>query len=118
MYAIIRSGGKQYKVQKGDFIDVELLEGAEGENVEFKEVLFIGDKKSQAVGNPVVKGATVKGKLVDTAFGPKVTTMVFKRRKNIRRTFGHRQRYSRVEIIEVKKSAAKAEKKEEAKQED
>ncbi len=108
MYAIIKSGGKQYKVKKGDFIDVELLEGADGDKVEFKEVLFIGDDKNQTVGSPTVKGAVVKGKMVETTFGPKVTSMIFKRRKNIRRTFGHRQRYTRVEITEVKKSAAKA----------
>ncbi|MCB1149478.1 MAG: 50S ribosomal protein L21 [Chlamydiia bacterium] len=101
MYAIIQTGGKQYKVQKGDLIDVELLEGTDGDSVEFSDVLFIGGKDAK-VGEPTVAGSVVKGKMVETTYGEKVNGMTYKRRKNVRRRFGHRQRYTRVEITDIK----------------
>lgn len=101
MYAIIKTGGKQYKVKKGDQIDVELLEGDFGSAIEFKEVLFVTDNKSAQVGEPTVPGCVVKGKLVEATVGPKKEMMTYKKRQNVRRRFGHRQHYSRVEITDI-----------------
>ena len=99
-YAVIRTGSKQYLVQEGDVIDVELL-GAEGGEVAFDEVLFVSDGKKAQVGAPVVKGAQVKGELVDQVKGPKLKVYKYKRRQNYSRTVGHRQKYSRVKITSV-----------------
>ena len=103
MYAVIESGGKQYRVAQGDVIDVELLPttGKESEKVEFDRVLMVGDGDDVKVGNPVVEGASVKATLVDRVRGPKVKVFKFKRRKGYRRTQGHRQNYLRVQIDSI-----------------
>ncbi len=101
MYAIIESGGKQYRVEKGDVIDVELLETEKGSKVEFKTVLFLNTQSAAKVGAPYVKGSLVKGELVDTVKGPKEITFKYKQRKGIRKKAGHRQKYSRVKITEI-----------------
>ena len=100
-YAIIRTGGKQYGVAKGDVIDVELLKQPEGESIQFEDVLFVSDGKKARVGAPRVEGCTVKAKLVEEVKGPKVIAYKFKRRQNYHRKVGHRQRYSRVQIEAV-----------------
>ncbi len=100
MYAIIKTGGKQYRVQQGDVIEVELLKNEEGQ-VEFKEVLFFNDGSSVKIGVPVVENCLVKGELMGEIKGPKVIAFKYKRRKNYRRKVGHRQRYSRVKITEI-----------------
>lgn len=104
MYAIIKSGSKQYRVRKGDVIQVELLQAEPGQDVEFREVLFYGDGAGKAhVGKPTVSGCVVKGQYVDIASGPKVQSMKYKRRKNSYRKFGHRQHYSQVKILDIVK---------------
>lgn len=100
MYAIIKSGGKQYRVSKGDVIDVELL-GDEKKEINFGDVLFVYDGKVSKVGSPVVSGYSVKGEILSEVKGPKVVAFKYKRRKQYRRKVGHRQRYSRVKIVEI-----------------
>jgi large subunit ribosomal protein L21 len=105
MYAIIKTGGKQYKVALGDIVDVEMLDADFGATVQF-EVLFINDGVSQQVGDPLVPGAVVAGEILDCVGGPKVTSVKYKCRQNQRRKFGHRQKYSRVKITEINGSLA------------
>ena len=100
MYAIIETGGKQYRVEKGDVIDVELL-GSSSEKVEFKRVLFINNGSAVKIGTPHIATGAVLGELVQQVRGPKVIAFKYKRRKGIRRKVGHRQRYSRVKITDI-----------------
>ncbi len=99
MYAIIETGGKQYKVEKDDIIDVELLH-TEGESVEFKTVLFLNQAGTSQIGNPYLS-CVVKGELLEEVKGPKEIAFKYKQRKPFRRKVGHRQRYSRVKITEI-----------------
>ncbi len=101
MYAIIETGGKQYRVKKGDVIDVELLSQEESAPVEFTQVLFVGGANEPKVGAPLVSGCVVRGELLGETQGPKVVAFKYKRRKNYRRKVGHRQRYSQVKITEI-----------------
>jgi large subunit ribosomal protein L21 len=102
MYAIFRSGSKQYRVKKGDVIRVELLKQAPGEAVEFRDVLYIADTAGKVrVGAPTVSGCTVKAEYLDQVKGPKIHAVKYKRRKNQVRKFGHRQRYSEVKIVDI-----------------
>jgi large subunit ribosomal protein L21 len=100
MYAIIETGGKQYRVEKGDIIDVELLEAKEGK-VEFNQVVFVHNDTTPKVGCPHVAKSIVRGELVGEVRGPKVLAFKYKRRKGIRSKIGHRQDYSRVKITEI-----------------
>ncbi len=99
MYAIIETGGKQYRVQEGDELDVELL-GQEG-SVLFDKVLFYTDGSNAKVGVPHVSACKVHAEVLGLAKGPKVIAFKYKRRKNYRRTVGHRQKYSRVKITKI-----------------
>ena len=101
MYAVIQSGAKQYRVEEGDTIDVELLSQEDGSEYEFKEVLFLHEGKKFLTGAPYVSGYTVRGELVGTAYGEKVVAYKYKRRKNERKKIGHRQKYSRVKITAI-----------------
>ncbi len=101
MYAIIETGGKQYRVEKNDIIDVERLESDKGQAVEFKNVLFFNDGKNIKVGSPYVAKAVVKGELVADSKGPKVISFKYKQRKGVRRKVGHRQKYHRIKITEI-----------------
>lgn len=102
MYAIIRSGSKQYRVKKGDVIHVDLLDATAGEAVEFNNVLFVSDASgANRIGAPVVPGCKVKGELQGMAKGPKIRAVKYKQRKNQVRTFGHRQKYSQVKILDI-----------------
>jgi large subunit ribosomal protein L21 len=101
MYAIIATGGKQYRVEKGDLIDVELLEPTADGKVAFKEVLFLNDGKNVKVGAPHIAKCAVHGEFVEEVRGPKVFAFKYKARKTIRRKVGHRQRYARVKIIDI-----------------
>lgn len=101
MYAIIETGGKQYRVKKGDVIDVELLDAQAGESVEFKQVLFVNNHSLVKIGRPYVEHSVVHGKLIDEIRGPKVIAFKYKRRKGIRSKVGHRQDYARVEITDI-----------------
>lgn len=100
MYAIIKTGGKQYKVAIGDIIDIELIDGEVGSQVEFKEVLFVNNGSAPVVGKPHVSGCVVKGELVDCVAGPKVSCIKYIP-GNHRKKIGHRQHYSRVKITQI-----------------
>lgn len=99
MYAIIETGGKQYRVEEGDELDVELLE-AQG-SVTFDKVLFFTDGTTSRIGSPSVPKCKVMAEVVGEVKGPKVIAFKYKRRKNYRRTVGHRQKYSRVKITKI-----------------
>jgi len=104
MYAVVKSGGKEYRVSKGDLIQVEKLEGKVGDQVELKDVLMVSSEGQSQVGTPQLTQAVVTGKIVRVAQAKKVHTYKMKRRKNYRRMKGHRQIYStlRVEDISVR----------------
>ncbi len=101
MYAIIETGGKQYRVEKGDVIDVELLDAKDDKKVEFTNVLFVNDAGSVKIGSPHVAKSSVQGELMQEVKGPKEIAFKYKQRKPFRRKVGHRQRYSRVKITEI-----------------
>ena len=99
MYAVIQTGGKQYRVQQGDVIQVEALPNQAGETVEFDKVLLVGDQDSTRVGTPTVDGATVKGTVVRQTRDKKVLIYTFKRRQNSnRKQAGHRQAFTEIKI--------------------
>jgi large subunit ribosomal protein L21 len=100
MFAVIKTGGKQYRVVAEDILRVDRLEGDPGSVVEFGEVLVVGGD-TPVVGAPTVAGATVAGELLDQIRGPKVIAFKKRRRKNSRRRRGHRQEYSLVRITEI-----------------
>ena len=102
MYAIILTGGKQYKVAKGDVIEVEKLAGEAGAEVTFDQVLAVaGEDGKLNVGTPRVAGASVTGKVLDQFRAKKIVVFKMKRRKGYRRTHGHRQSLTRVEITDM-----------------
>ena len=103
MYAVIETGGKQYRVQAGDVIDVERLSAVSEEEPEvvFDRVLMVDDGGDVKVGNPVVEGAQVNGVLVQEVRGRKITVFKMKRRKGYRRKNGHRQDLHQVEIKDI-----------------
>ena len=101
MYAVIETGGKQYRVEPGDTVVVEKLPGAAGDAVEFEQVLLLSDDQNVAVGRPLVEGAKVTGRIVEQGRDDKIIVYKFKRRKNYRRKNGHRQSYTTVRIDEV-----------------
>ena len=116
MYAIIESCGKQYKVAGGDVVFFEKLDVEEGKKVTFDKVVLVSDDKKVEVGVPYVKGVKVEGKVVANGKGKKIIVYKYKAKKNYRRTQGHRQPYTKVEITSIKTAAEKAEKKAEAKE--
>ena len=101
MYAVIKTGGKQYRVQQGDVIFVEKLNAQADEAVTFDEVLLVGDADQSKVGTPVVEGAKVEGKVVAQVKGEKITVYKYKAKKNERKKQGHRQPYTKVEITAI-----------------
>ena len=109
MYAIIEACGKQYKVSEGDVVFFEKLDAEEGKKVTFKEVVLVSDDKKVQVGNPYVKGVKVEGKVVSHGKGKKILVFKYKAKKNYRRTRGHRQPYTKVEITSIKTATAKKE---------
>ena len=99
MYAIIKTGGKQYRVSVGDFVDVELLNDTDqGAKVAFGEVLFSFDGSETKVGKPFISDFHVFGEVIGMVMGEKITTLKFKRSHNQCRKWGHRQKYTRVKI--------------------
>ena len=109
MYAIIEACGKQYKVTEGDVVFFEKLDAEEGKKVTFDKVILVSDDKKVQVGNPYVKGIKVEGKVVSHGKGKKILVFKYKAKKNYRRTQGHRQPYTKVEITNIKLPAAKKE---------
>lgn len=102
MYAVIKTGGKQYKVQPGDKLKVEKLDAAEGKTVKISDVLMLIDGDKVTVGTPLVKGSTVSAKVVSHSRGPKINVVKFRRRKNSRKQMGHRQAYTELSITDIK----------------
>jgi large subunit ribosomal protein L21 len=100
VYAIIETGGKQYKVSTGQVVDVELLPEQPGEHVELTRVLMIVDGDEVTIGSPVVRGATVKATVTDQVKGEKVRIFKYTG-KRYRRRLGHRQRYTRLHVDEI-----------------
>lgn len=101
MFAVIKTGGKQYKVAKDDVIIVEKLDAEEGKTVSFEDVLACGSGADVKVGEPLVKGAVVKGKIIEQRKGEKVIVFKKKRRQNYRRKRGHRQNETVVKITGI-----------------
>jgi len=103
MYAVIETGGKQYRVEPGQTVVVEKLPGDEGAAIEFDRVLLVssGDGADVKVGQPVVSGARVTGKIVEHGLGDKLVVFKFRRRKNYVRKNGHRQQYTAVQIDQI-----------------
>lgn len=97
MYAIIETGGKQYKVENGDVIYVEKLAAEDESTVDFN-VVALGAEDGLKVGAPYVKGATVTGKVLKTGKGKKITVFTYKPKKSSKRKMGHRQPYTKIEI--------------------
>lgn len=98
MYAVIRTGGKQYKVQEGDTLRIEKLDGDKGSEIEFNDILMVSSGTDVTLGAPVVENAVVKGHIVEQGKGKKVLVFKFKRRKGYRRLKGHRQHFTAVKI--------------------
>ncbi|MCS7458717.1 50S ribosomal protein L21 [Paenibacillus doosanensis] len=101
MYAIIETGGKQYKVQEGDVLYIEKLNAGEGESVTFDKVLAVSKESGLVVGAPVVSGAAVSAKVEKHGKGEKIIVYKYKAKKNYRRKQGHRQPYTKVVIEKI-----------------
>ena len=101
MYAIIASGGKQYKVRQGDILRVEKITGEVGSPVTFEKVLMYSDGETASIGQPVLDNVAVKGHIVDQGKGKKIIVFKYKRRKRYRRKQGHRQLYTAVKIDSI-----------------
>ena len=120
MYAVFRSGGKQYRAAKGDVLRLEKIEAAEGDTLSFDEVLLVGEGSDVTVGSPLVEGTSVSGKVLRQGKSRKVNVVKFRRRQNYLRQGTHRQFFTEVEITDIgagapKKAAKKAAKKDEPK---
>ncbi len=101
MYAVFRTGGKQYRASQGDRLKVEKLVAEEGATVEFDDVLLLGQGAEVTVGQPRVAGAKVTAKVVAQDRAPKIRVVKFKRRTTYKRTRGHRQPYTLVEVTGI-----------------
>ena len=101
-FAVIKTGGKQYKIKAGEILKVEILENAKsGSKVEFKEILAYGDDKSIKIGSPILDGAKVEADLIKNSKNKTVLIFKKRRRKNSRRKNGHRQKYSMIRINKI-----------------
>ena len=101
-YAIIQTGGRQFRVQPGDVVDVELLGVEAGQKTTFDEVLLASDDAGLKIGTPLVKGAKVTAEVLEDVKGPKLVSFKYRRRKGYHRTVGHRQKLTRVKVSEIK----------------
>lgn len=101
MYAVIKTGGKQYKVSPGDVIRVEKIDGEPGQEIELNDVLLVGDGSELKIGQPLVEGAKVLAVIKEQGRSRKIIVFKKKRRKNYRRKRGHRQYYTELEIKEI-----------------
>lgn len=102
MYAVVATGGKQYKVQEGDVLHVEKLKGDVGAEISFDRVLMYSDGENVSVGQPVIDGAVVSGHIVEQGKEKKIIVFKYKRRKRYRRKQGHRQMFTAVKIDSIK----------------
>jgi large subunit ribosomal protein L21 len=101
MFSIVEQDGFQFKVSQGDKLRVPRIDAEKGSEISLEKVLLIGDKDSVTVGTPVVSGAVVKAKVLDHEKGDKIIIMKKKRRKTYKRRTGHRQQYTKIEIISI-----------------
>ena len=101
MYAVIKTGGKQYRVQQGDVIFVEKIDAQADEQVTFEEVLLVNDGEATKIGTPVVEGAKVEAKVLAQVKAKKIVVYKYKAKKNERKKQGHRQPYTKVEITAI-----------------
>ena len=102
MYAVIATGGKQYKVTKGETLRVEKIAGDEGDTVKLDQVLMVADGDNVSVGTPVLDKATVTATIKAQGRGDKVEIIKFRRRKHSRSQMGHRQSYTEIEVTDIK----------------
>src|ERR1700761_5881876 len=101
MYAVIETGGKQYRVSPGQTIEIDTLAGDVGSDVEFDRVLAISNDANELVIGDALKSARVRGRIAEHGRGDKILVFKFKRKKQYKRTIGHRQNYTRVEVQEI-----------------
>ncbi|MBL8165876.1 MAG: 50S ribosomal protein L21 [Anaerolineae bacterium] len=101
MYAIIRSGGHQYRAEVGKTVDVEKLPFDVNQSIEISDVLLVGDDDNTVIGRPYVEGASVKATVVDQFRGEKIIVFHYRQRNNLRKTNGHRQYYTRLRIDDI-----------------
>jgi large subunit ribosomal protein L21 len=101
MYAVIKTGGKQYKVEKGSTLRVEKLDGDAGAKLTFEEVLLVADGENVQIGAPMLSGAKVSAEIVAQEKGEKLIVFKFRRRKAYRRKNGHRQQYTAIKVTDI-----------------
>lgn len=101
MYAVIETGGKQYRVQEGDVVFIEKVAGNEGESLSFDKVLLVSNGEEVNVGKPYVNGVSVTGNIVEQGKSKKIVVYKFKRKKDYRKKQGHRQPYTKVKIEKI-----------------
>ena len=118
MYAVIKTGGKQYKVSKDDIISVEKLSEDSGKKVKLNEVLVISDKGKPIIGDPLIKGASVEAEILEQTRSKKITIFKKKRRNNYRRKQGHKQLVTNLKILSINSTAIKSTESEKTKTED
>lgn len=102
MYAVIETGGKQYRVQEGDVIFIEKLDVAAEDSVSFDKVVAVGKDDGLIMGAPLVDGASVSGKVIKNGKGKKITVFTYRPKKDSKRKMGHRQPYTKVQIESIK----------------
>jgi large subunit ribosomal protein L21 len=107
MYAVFRTGGKQYRASKGDRLRVERLDAEEGATVQFDQVLLVGEGADVQLGSPILDGGRVEAKVTEQGRGKKIVVLKFKRRTNYKRVKGHRQHFTEVEVTSISASAPK-----------
>ncbi len=107
MFAVVKTGGKQYRVNEGDVIKVEKLDGEEGKKITLDQVLMIGDDKAVKVGEPLVSGAKVTAEVLEQKKDKKITVFKKKRRHNYRRKKGHRQQVTVLRVTKIAKAGPK-----------
>lgn len=98
MYAIVRSGGKQYRVEEKNIVTVDRMAGTAGDTITIGDVLYVGGTDTPQWGTPLVAGASVTATIVEQAKGKKINAIIYKAKKNIRKRWGHRQQLTRVRI--------------------
>ncbi len=101
MYAVIQTGGKQYKVNEGEVLKVEKLAGEAGDKITLEQVLLISDGQAVRIGSPVIDGARVTAEVIEQGRNRKITVYKYKKRKNYRRKQGHRQAFTKIKIEKI-----------------
>ncbi len=101
MYAVIATGGKQYRVQVGDVLEVERLDAADTDSVELRPVMVVDDEGAVSAGRDALSGAVVRARIIEQAKGPKLTVFTYKAKTGYRRKAGHRQQLTRIRVDEI-----------------